>query len=179
VCALALAGTLCLWLAAATQWTAAEIALHAARTAAQKTSAQLSALRSAANAHQALMQRLADLRAALPPRSAAARNWEGLANRLAADTRIAKVTLHAQDSPTARPPPAQLPGLDIQHLQIDAHLLHEETLLALDAALMDTSERVIPAGCALRRDAGAAPLHLRAHCEYDWIAFTPDTEAAP
>jgi len=180
VCALALAGTLCLWLAVAAQWAAVDTALRAARAAEQQTSSRLAALRTAANTRQALMQRLADLRAALSPHTSTTRNWERLANRLAADKRIAKMTLRAQDDPASLSTSAQLPGLDIQRLQIDAHLLHEETLLALDATIMDTPERVVPAGCALRRDAGAAPLHLRAHCRYDWIALTltPDAEAA-
>jgi hypothetical protein len=71
-----------------------------------------------------------------------------------------------------------LPSLDIQRLQIDAGLLHEETLLALDALVTDTpTAHVIPVGCVLRREEDDTSVPLRALCEFDWITLAPPGKA--
>jgi hypothetical protein len=173
-CVLALAVALPLWRFAAAMRADAETALASARTTQQKTATRLAAARAEAAAREPLARRLADLRAALPTPMPPAADWERLADRLAADKRIAHITLHAQETPKEAAAKAQPPSIAIQHIYIEANLLHEEALLALDAIATDTPAHVVPVGCALRRDAEASPLTLRARCEYDFVAFAAE-----
>jgi hypothetical protein len=176
-CAATLAAASCIWHLAAAARAKQETATSSAFAATRELETRLEGARAAEAERSALTRRLAAL-AALARDAVPADAWERLARRLDDDPRIAGLLLHAQSRPAAIPGPAGLPGLDIQRLQIDAGLLHEEALLTLDAIVADTHARIAPVGCALHREAGAAATSLQARCAFDWVALVLPEEAS-
>jgi hypothetical protein len=176
-CAATLAAASCVWRLAAAARAEQETATSSAFAATRELEARLEDARVAEAERAALARRLAALAELARDAAVPADAWERLARRLDDDPRIAGLLLHAQSRPAAIPTPAGLPGLDIQRLQIEAGLLHEEALLALDAIVADTHARIAPVGCALRREAGAAATSLQARCAFDWVALVFPEEA--
>ncbi|MDR3213321.1 MAG: hypothetical protein LBT71_05310 [Azoarcus sp.] len=174
-CAAALVAALCLWRIAAALCAVQETAVTAARTAARNLEIRLTRAREAEAEHTALTRRFTAL-AAMAGHSPGNDTWEQITHRLRDESRITGLVLHAEAHSPALPTPAGLPALDIQRLQIDAGLLHEEALLALEAIVADTPAHIVPTGCALRRESGSTLSALHARCEFDWIALTPTVE---
>ncbi|MDR2093783.1 MAG: hypothetical protein LBP58_10825 [Azoarcus sp.] len=177
-CAAAIIAASSLWLIAASTRAGQETAANRARTAVQALETHLMRSREAQTRRAALMQR-AEALAAMAGESPDSAEWERLAERLAGDTRITHIVLHARSNTVASPAPDGLPPVETHRLRIDASLLHEEALLALDTIVANIPVRLIPAGCALRRETGAASAALRARCEFDWMARPPPVETPP
>ncbi|MDR1064449.1 MAG: hypothetical protein LBL48_11080 [Azoarcus sp.] len=174
-CAAAVTAASFAWRTAASLRAAQEMAANRSRAAAQTLETRLAHHRETEIRYAALTQR-ANALAALAAQSPDDTEWERLAKRLAEDTRITGLVLRTQSGPAAFSAPDGLLPFDIRRLRIDADLLHEEALLALDAIAADIPIHLIPAGCALRRETGATPATLRAHCEFDWTASVPPME---
>jgi len=68
-----------------------------------------------------------------------------------------------------------LPVITLQRVRVEAGLLHEEALLALDAIVTGAPAHIIPIGCSLQRETDAAPITLRASCEFDRITLVPSS----
>ncbi|MDR1661354.1 MAG: hypothetical protein LBR95_02845 [Azoarcus sp.] len=169
-------------IAAALAWHAAAHARAQQQAAASRAGAAIQALEtSLALAHEAearrmaLAQRAAAL-AAMADKAPEDAEWERLAKRLAGEPRIVGLVLRAQSAPVTASTPNELPSIEIQRLRIDAGLLHEEALLTLHALVADTSARLVPAGCILRREKDAPPAALQARCEFDRMALAPSLE---
>jgi hypothetical protein len=171
-CALALVAALLVWQLAATFLNNQQIQLDTARANLQTLDARLSAARAAQATHMALARRLATLRAALesPPGNRSDADTP-LTQRLTQDPRITHPVVRARASAPTQPPAPGLPTLDIQRLQIDTDLLHEEALLAFTHIVTDSLAHIIPVGCTLSRQEEDAPAPLRASCEFERITL--------
>ncbi|MDR2925696.1 MAG: hypothetical protein LBU76_07115 [Azoarcus sp.] len=172
-CVAALAAALSLWMLAAAGRAEAETRRRGAQADAQKISAQLSAARETESARVARAKRFARMKAALENAPAEKPEWERLAAQLSAHPHIAEPTLDAPPAQPAFPSPENTPVITVQRVRFNAGLLHEEALLALDAITARFTPRLIPAGCSLQREADAAPITLRANCEFERIALAP------
>ncbi|MDR2188425.1 MAG: hypothetical protein LBE62_10290, partial [Azonexus sp.] len=96
---------------------------------------------------------------------------EQITGQLSAHPHIVEPVLTAQPGQSAFSTPENLPVVTLQRVHIEAGLLHEEALLALDAIVTSSPAHAISTGCSLRREADAAPVTLRARCEFDWISL--------
>jgi hypothetical protein len=175
-CAAALVGALLLLTLSAAYCVDAEAGRDDARAGTQKTRMQLSNARETESARAARAKRFALVKAALDSMPAGKPGWERLAEELSAHPHIAGPTLNALPAQPAFPASRSLPAVTLQHVHIEAGLLHEEALLALDAIAAASPPYLIPRGCSLRREADHAPVTLRADCEFDWIALAPPPE---
>ncbi|MDR0701876.1 MAG: hypothetical protein LBF61_05600 [Azoarcus sp.] len=176
-CVAAVIAASSMWVLAASIHAEQEAAARRARTVVQTLETRLMRSREAETRHAALVQRVEAL-SAMAGEAPDSTEWERLAGRLAEDTRIANIVLHAQSEPMPSPAPAGIPSIGTHRLRIDANLLHEEAVLALNAIVVDIPARFIPSGCALRRKSGAtaAIFTLRVRCEFDWTALAPPVE---
>lgn len=175
-CIAALATALLLWILSAACRADAEAGRNDARAAAQKTLMQLTGARETESARTARAKRFARVKAALENMPAENSEWEEIAGQLSAHPHIDAPILGALPAQPAFPASEGLPVITLQRVRIEAGLLHEEALLALDAIAANAPAHVIPTGCSLRREADAAPTALRADCEFDWVALVPPPE---
>ena len=186
-CVAALAAVLLLRFAATSVLEAREKELDSLRVSVREAETALTAAREEESTRAALAQRFAAVSAVLEKAPPDETEWKQLTRRLAGDERILAPDLSVGAVPVHSSAPSMatvvpvapvaspegLPRINIQRLQINAGLLHEEALLALDALVTDTSAHVVPVGCVLRREENDAPVPLRARCEFDWIALAP------
>jgi hypothetical protein len=170
-CMAVLASTLLLWLLTAIWHDEAESRRNDARASAQKTARQLSDAHETSLAHAARAERFALVKAVLGNNPPEKTEWEQLTGQLSAHSHIAEPSLTSLPGRPAFATPENLPVITLQQVRIEAGLLHEEALLALDAIVSGSPAHVIPTGCSLRREADAAPITLRVRCEFDWIAL--------
>jgi hypothetical protein len=181
LCALTLAAALLVWQLAATFLDNQQTRLNTAHTNLRALDTRLTAAREAQATRAALAQRLATLRTTLGDTRPEEAEGAQLTQRLTQDTRITRPVLHAHATSPAQPaqPSPGLPSLDIQRLQIDTGLLHEEALLAFTRLVTESAAHIIPIGCALHRqeaedgDNELAP--LRARCEFERITLAAQT----
>ena len=185
-CVAALAAVLLLRFSATSVLEAREKELDSLRVSVREAETALTAAREEESTRAALAQRFAAVSAVLEKAPPDEIEWKQLTTRrlagderiLAPDLSVGAVPVHSRTTSIAPvASPEGLPRIDIQRLQINAGLLHEEALLALDALVTDTSAHVVPVGCVLRREEDDAPVPLRALCEFDWIALAPPGKA--
>jgi hypothetical protein len=176
-CMAVLAGTLLLWLLTVIWHDEAETERNDARASAQKAARQLSDAHETRLAHTARAKRFALIKAVLENDLPEKTEWEQLTGKLSAHPHIAESTLTSQPGQSAFSAPQNLSAITLQHVRIEAGLLHEEALLALDAIVTSSPAHVIPTGCSLRRETDAAPITLRARCEFDWITLAASKES--
>jgi hypothetical protein len=170
-CMAALGSASLLWLLSAAWHNEVESKRNEARTNTQKITQQLSDARETRLAHTARAKRFALVKTALENNPPEKTEWEQLTEQLSAHAHIADPTLTPQLSQPAFSTPQNLPAITLQHVRIEAGLLHEEALLALGSIVTSSPAHVIPTGCSLRREADAAPITLRARCEFEWITL--------
>ena len=164
-CVAALVAALLLWVLSDVWHTEAAAKGDDACAGKQKTAMQLTHAREIEFARTARAKRFAPIKAALENTPPGKTEWEQLTGQLSAHPHIVEPALDALPAQAAFPVFQNLPAIPLQTVRIEAGLLHEEALLALDAIAM----HVTPTGCSLQREGDAAPSTLRAHCEFDWI----------
>jgi len=178
-CVAAFAGALLLWVFSNVWHTEAETKRNDARASTQKTAMQLASAREVAYTRSARAKRFAPIKAALESTPPGKTEWEQLSGQLSAHPHIVEPGLDALPAQTEFPSPEHLPAITFQRVSIEAKLLHEEALLALDTIASSASAHVVPTGCSLRREAGVEPITLWAHCEFDWFAPLPSDLSRP
>jgi len=172
-CVAALVGALSLWVLSTVLRADAEAGRNDARADTQKTAMQLANAREAESARVVRAKRFALVKAALENTSAEESEWEQLASQIEAHPHIVDSTMSAQPAQPAFSSHENLPVITLQSVRIEAGLLHEEALLALDAIAHGFNTHLIPTGCSLRREADAAPITLRARCEFERTVLVP------
>lgn len=174
-CAAAFAAALSLWILATGWRTQAETERKAVQAEVQKISTQLSAALETETARATRAKRFARVKAALGNAPAENPKWEQLADQLSTHPHIAELAFEASPAAPAFPAPENMPVINLQHIRLEAGLLHEGALLALDGIATGFTAHLIPAGCALGREADAAPITLRARCEFNRITLAQPT----
>ncbi|MDR2015708.1 MAG: hypothetical protein LBP99_08875 [Azoarcus sp.] len=170
-CMAALVGALLLWLLSAVWHGEAETARNDVSASTQKTATQLADAREAGLARTARAQRFTLVKTVLESNFPEKTEREQIIGQLSAHPYIVEPVLTAQPGQPAFSSHGNLPVIILRHLYVEAGLLHEEALLALNAIATSSSAHVIPTGCSLHREADAAPVTLRARCEFDRITL--------
>jgi len=170
-CVAALVGALLLWFLSETWRAEAGTERDDARAGMQKTTMQLTGARDTESVRAARVKRFTSIKTALENTPPGKTEWEQLSGQLSAHPHIAEPALDALPSQAAFSGPEELPVITLQRVEIEARLLHEESLLALDAIVGGSPAHVIPTGCSLRRNADAAPITLRVRCGFDWVTL--------
>jgi len=175
-CAAALIGALLLYILSSAWRAEAEAERDDARAGKQKTAMQLASAHEAESSRAARAKRFAPIKTALENAPPGKTEWEQLTGLLSTHPHIVEPTLDALPAQAAFPAAQHLPVITLQTIRIEAGLLHEEALLALNAVVAASPAHTIPTGCSLRRQADTAPITLRARCEFDWAALVPSRE---
>lgn len=175
-CVVALVGALLLWALSDTWYARACAKRDTARADTQKTAMQLASAIDTRSAQAARAKRFALVKAALENALPSKAEWEQLIKQLSTHPHIVDPTLEALPGQDEFPAPKNQPAITFQSVHIQAGLLHEEALLTLDAITGNFPTHHIPMGCSLWREADAAPITLRARCEFGRAALMPPLE---